>query len=159
MASTKPPFCIWVDADSCPKLIKDIIIRCSIRLNVPCTFVANKPVAMQKTPLCTMVLVDAKKDAADNYILQNTLECDLVITRDLLFAKKLLQKGVSCINDRGLVFDKNNIDTLLQERAYNLRMATLGFGKKGIPCFSKKQVQLFADCLDRLTTKKIKKLQ
>ena len=107
---------VWIDADSCPLKVRNHVVNyCSTRgINV--FFVANKEIECQcdnsKAPY-QMIITDNEKDSADNYIFEQTTggtltnpSPDLVITRDIVFADRLVQKGVHVINDRGTEFTK-----------------------------------------------------
>ena len=102
-------FSIWVDADSCPIPVKDIIFRFCKRLKLRLTFVANHEIPMPKSELFKMIVCDATPDAADNYIVENALQNDIVITRDIPMASRLIEKNITTINDRGLLFTSENI--------------------------------------------------
>ena len=79
-------FSIWVDADSCPIPVKDIIFRFCKRLKLKLIFVANHQIPMPKSELFQMIVCDATPDAADNYIVDNAMQNDIVITRDIPMA-------------------------------------------------------------------------
>ena len=105
---------IWIDADSCPKAVRDVTIRFAKKINseIQIIFVANKAIPASSTEY-KMIICDKCKDAADNYILQNVNSNDLVITRDIIFAEKLVEKNICAINDRGTYFNKDNIKGLV----------------------------------------------
>ena len=96
-----------------------------------------------------MKICSAQKDAADDYILENVTNNDLVITRDIVFASKLVQKNITSINDRGTVFNTENIAKLLSERNFNLQLAEIGLVKHFNNGYDKKMFSLFANTFDR----------
>ena len=150
-------FSIWVDADSCPIPVKDIIFRFCKRLNLKLIFVANHQIPMPKSELFKMIVCDATPDAADNYIVENALPNDIVITRDIPMASRLLDKNITTINDRGLLFTSENIKEKLSLRNFNKELYDNGILSEKTSTFSKKDVNNFANCFDREIQKKLKK--
>ena len=149
-------FSIWVDADSCPIPVKDIIFRFCKRLSLKLIFVANHEIPMPKSPLFQMIVCDATPDAADNYIVENALQHDIVITRDIPMASRLLEKNITTINDRGLLFTLENIREKLSLRNFNKELYDNGILSEKTSTFSKKDVNNFANCFDREIQKKLK---
>ena len=149
-------FSIWVDADSCPIPVKDIIFRFCKRLSLKLIFVANHEIPMPKSPLFKMIVCDATPDAADNYIVENALQHDIVITRDIPMAARLLEKNITTINDRGLLFTSENIREKLSLRNFNKELYDNGILSEKTSTFSKKDVNNFANCFDREIQKKLK---
>ena len=150
-------FSIWIDADSCPSPVKDLVIRFSKRLNLNCFFVANRELSIPKTPNFKMIITESTKDAADNYIFENCNEDDIVITRDLLLAERLLEKKITTINDRGLTFTQENIKEKISMRNFNLELFERGLIGDKTNSFGKKEINNFANCFDRELQKKLKK--
>ena len=149
-------FSIWVDADSCPIPVKEIIFRFCKRLSLKLIFVANHEIPMPKSPLFQMIVCDATPDAADNYIVENALQHDIVITRDIPMASRLLEKNITTINDRGLLFTLENIREKLSLRNFNKELYDNGILSEKTSTFSKKDVNNFANCFDREIQKKLK---
>ena len=149
-------FSIWVDADSCPIPVKDIIFRFCKRLNLKLIFVANHQIPMPKSDLFQMIVCDATPDAADNYIVENALHNDIVITRDIPMASRLIEKNITTINDRGLLFTSENIKEKLSLRNFNKELYDNGILSEKTSTFSKKDVNNFANCFDREIQKKLK---
>ena len=149
-------FSIWVDADSCPIPVKDIIFRFCKRLQIKLIFVANHEIPMPKSQLFQMIVCDATPDAADNYIVDNAMENDIVITRDIPMAARLLEKNITTINDRGLLFTSENIREKLSLRNFNKELYDNGILSEKTSTFSKKDVNNFANCFDREIQKKLK---
>lgn len=136
----------WVDADSCPSIIRNYLIKLAESGKIELIFVANKIIAEEKT--IKMIVCESGKDSADNYIFENAGEKDLVITRDIIFAARLVDKKITVINDRGTCFTVDNIQKRLEDREYDMQMAQLGFGSKK-KTFGEKEFSKFRDCLDR----------
>lgn len=149
-------FSIWVDADSCPIPVKDIIFRFCKRLSLKLIFVANHEIPMPKSQLFQMIVCDATPDAADNYIVENASQNDIVITRDIPMAARLLEKNITTINDRGLLFTSENIREKLSLRNFNKELYDNGILSEKTSTFSKKDVNNFANCFDREIQKKLK---
>ena len=149
-------FSIWVDADSCPIPVKDIIFRFCKRLSLKLIFVANHEIPMPKSQLFQMIVCDATPDAADNYIVENALQNDIVITRDIPMASRLIEKNITTINDRGLLFTSENIREKLSLRNFNKELYDNGILSEKTSTFSKKDVNNFANCFDREIQKKLK---
>ncbi len=137
---------IWVDADSCPSIIRNHLIKLAESGKIELIFVANKIIAEEKS--IKMIVCESGKDSADNYIFENAGEMDLVITRDILFAARLVDKKITVINDRGTCFTVDNIQKRLDDREYDMQMAQLGFGSKK-KTFGEKEFSKFRDCLNR----------
>ena len=149
---------IWIDGDSCPTLVRDYLIRYSEKLTLKLTIVANKAISTKEKAPFEMLICPAETDAADNYIFEHCSQDDVVITRDLLFAQKLVDKDISVINDRGTVFSKENIGPLLKEREYNLQLAEMGLVKHYNEGYDKKKFSAFANTFDKLIHQKLAKL-
>ena len=153
-------FTIWVDADSCPTPARDLIIRFSLRLELTCIFVANREISIpKKNPLFKMIICDVTPDAADNYIVQNAEENDIVITRDIPLAARLVEKKIQVINDRGILYDESNIRERLSLRNFNLELFQSGLIPEKTKKKKKKELNLFANCFDRELQKKIRNLK
>ncbi len=151
-------FRIWVDADSCPVQVRELTVRFALRLKIPVKFVANHEIPFQKNELFEMIVCEAEQDAADNYIVENSDTKDLVITRDIPLASRLVDKKVCVINDRGCVFTETNIAEKLASR--NLHYMLMENGalpeNRKTGTFGKKELNLFANSLDRELQKKIR---
>ena len=103
-----------------------------------------------------MIICDAIPDAADNHIVENSKENDIVITRDIPLASRLLEKQITTINDRGLLFTPENIKEKLSMRNFNKELYENGIISDKISTFSKKDVNNFANCFDREIQKKLR---
>ena len=96
-----------------------------------------------------MLVCPKESQAADNWILQNADRDDIVVTRDIPLAAALLEKGVATINDRGKIFNKENIVRALKERELSLQMAELGLGTKRRDSYGQKDFELFAEAFNK----------
>lgn len=148
-------FVIWIDADSCPLLVRNYVIDCAKAKSMNVSFVANREVPYPKNnPLFKMYITEKKAGAADDFIFENSKESDIVITRDIPFAARLVEKNIFVMNDRGKVFTKYNIQERLRERDFNLNMAELGFGSSDNR-YGQKELKKFIDTFDRQTSQLI----
>ncbi|MCQ2587798.1 MAG: DUF188 domain-containing protein [Treponema sp.] len=141
---------IWIDADSCPLLVRNHVIKTGNNLNIPVFLVANKNIPCEENLNYEMIIVEQIKDSADNYILLNSTESDLVITKDIVFADKLVSKNISVINDRGTEFSEKNIKEILSERNYDMALAEIGLVKHFHEGYDKQKFIRFANCFDRV---------
>lgn len=153
-------FSIWVDADSCPTDVRELIVRFVVRLKIPCNFVANRQIPLpqysKKTNLITMIITDNSEGSADDYIVSNVEPNDLVITRDIPLAARLIEKKIITINDRGKLFTSESICEDLSIRNFNYQLFTMGIQLDKTNKFNKKNLNDFANCFDREIQKKIK---
>lgn len=147
---------IWIDADSCPTLVRNHVVTYANKLNIEIKLVANKNIPIETTFPYQMIICNKEKDAADTFILQNVKPYDLVITRDIVFADKLVTKEIHAINDRGTYFCKDNIKNLLSDRDFDFQLAQIGLVKQPKNGYSKKDFEKFANCFDRILQKLIK---
>jgi len=147
---------IWIDADSCPVKIREIIENAAIRTSTPLVLVANRKIPHRKSGIITDVIVEEGPDSADNYILEFAGEFDIVITRDIPLAHELVQRNVSVINDRGSSYTRENIGERLSIRNIMLVMRESGLKINEETSFSLKDIQNFANTFDSLLTKRIK---
>ena len=143
---------IWVDADSCPAGARTIILNASQRLSLPVKFVANRNIPFDfESELFEMIVLPVSENAADNYIVEHSVTGDLVVTRDIPFAERLVQKNVCALSDRGIIFTRDNIRDLLAERELSLQMHSLGVATGGkIGGFGNKEKHAFAAALDKV---------
>ena len=147
---------IWVDADSCPLLVRNHVTEYGRKKGIKVFFVANKNISCDFPDLFTMIITDAQKDSADNYIFKHAQSgTDLVITRDIVFADRLVQKGLLAINDRGTEFTKEIIKERLSERDFNLQLVQLGLSKPYHEGYDKKKFEKFCNCLDRVVIRNL----
>ncbi len=143
---------IWVDADACPKVIKDILFRAAERVKIPMTLVANQPLRTPPSRFIKSVQVGAGFDVADNYIVQQLNAGDLVITADIPLAAEVIEKGGQAINPRGELYTTENIRQRLTMRDFMDQMRASGVDTGGPPSFNHGDRQAFANQLDRLLT-------
>jgi uncharacterized protein YaiI (UPF0178 family) len=148
---------IWVDADACPVVIKQILFKAAQRTQLPLTLVANQPLSTPPSALIKSVQVEAGFDVADNYIVQQVKVGDLVVTADIPLAADVVEKGAYAINPRGELYTPENIRQRLQMRNFMEEMRNTGQASGGPPPLNNADRQYFANNLDRLLAKALKK--
>lgn len=140
---------IWIDADACPRALKDILYRAATRLQRPLILVAHQGLQVPASPWIRRVQVEAGFDAADRYIEQNAQRGDLVITNDIPLAANVIPNGVGVINARGEILDKENIRERLRVRNLMEEVRNRGQITGGPPPLDNSDKARFANALDR----------
>jgi uncharacterized protein YaiI (UPF0178 family) len=146
---------IWVDADACPKVIKDILFRAAERLQIQLTLVANKQLHCPPSRVIRAMQVPAGFDVADNKIAGLVEPGDLVITADIPLAADVISRGAHALNPRGELYTKDTIRERLTMRNFMEGLRGSGVETGGPPTLSQSDRQAFAKQLDKLLTKKI----
>lgn len=141
---------IWVDADSCPVKIRDIISKASLRLEINSYFVANREIPVRKHDYMHKVITPNIEQSADRYIVDNVTPDDIVVTRDIPLADELVEKNVTTINDRGEHFTKENIKERLSIRDFMQEARELGLKSETTSRFNQRDIQSFANTFDKL---------
>jgi len=139
---------IWVDADACPRVIKDILFRAALRRNLPMTLVANQQVAVPPSSNIRSVQVSQGFDVADNHIVQGAEPGDLVITADIPLAAQVVEKGAFALNPRGEFYTRENIRERLTMRNFMEELRSAGMASGGPPALNLADRQAFANQLD-----------
>ena len=149
---------IFVDADSFPQAARDLIIRMAIKRKIVCFFVANRKLPIQKSQFIQCVQVEAGKDAADNYIGQHACNVDIILTRDLVFADRMVKVHIVVINHMGKIFDKQNMGERLSIRDFSFDAHCSGLiaTSKNKSEYGAKNMTELANSLDRMLTHVIK---
>ena len=140
---------IWVDADACPGVIKDILYRAAQRASIPVTLVANRALQVPRSPWIKSVQVPRGFDVADNHIVELVAAGELVITADIPLAAAVVGKGASALNPRGEVYTRDNVQGLLDMRNFMDTLRSSGVETGGPPALSNSDRQSFAAQLDR----------
>ncbi len=109
---------IWVDADACPVVIKEILFRAAQRTKINMTLVANRPVQIPRSEFIDFLLVKSGFDVADNEIVNRLSAGDLVITADIPLAAEVIEKGGLALNPRGELYSADNIRARLSVRDF-----------------------------------------
>ncbi|WP_159650944.1 YaiI/YqxD family protein [Vibrio atypicus] len=140
---------IWVDADACPVVVRDILFRASERTGVEVTLVANQFIRTPASLKVTMLQVQAGFDVADNEIVKRCEAGDLVITSDIPLADEIITKGGHALSSRGEMFTKENIKSRLNIRDFMETMRSSGIQTGGPAPMSQADRQQFANHLDK----------
>ncbi len=144
---------IWVDADACPVVIKEILFRAAQRTGVQLTLVANQPIPTPPAPNITSIQVPPGFDVADNEVVKRASVGDLVITSDIPLADEVIEKGAYALNPRGELYSANSIKARLNMRDFMDTLRGSGIHTGGPPALSQSDRQAFANHLDTLLTK------
>ncbi len=140
---------IWVDADACPGVIKDILFRAAERAQISMTLVANQLLRTPPSPYIRALQVPRGFDVADNEIVQRLQAGDLVITADIPLAADVIEKNGHALNPRGEFYSKETIRALLTMRNFMDELRGSGVQTGGPPVFSNSDRQAFANQLDK----------
>jgi len=144
---------IWVDADACPAVIKDILFKAAERTSVQLTLVANQKVQIPRSRFISFVQVASGFDVADNEIVKRLESGDLVITGDIPLAADVIEKGGHALNPRGELYTTENIKARLNIRDFMDTLRGSGINTGGPPPLSQSDRKAFADHLDKLLTR------
>lgn len=147
---------IWVDADACPNVIKDILFRAAERVKVPVTLVANRPVKTPPSPHVRAVQVAAGFDAADRHIATAVAAGDLVVTADIPLAAEVIERGGHALNPRGELYTRDNIRERLAVRDLLDELRGSGVMTGGPSALSQADRQAFANQLDRWLSRSLR---
>jgi uncharacterized protein YaiI (UPF0178 family) len=144
---------IWVDADACPVVIKEILFRAAERTRLPLTLVANQSINIPRSHYISFLQVSQGFDVADNEIVKRMEEGDLVITGDIPLASDVIDKGGMALNPRGELYSANSIKAQLSMRDFMDTMRSSGVDTSGgPPPLSQADRKAFASHLDRILT-------
>ncbi len=148
---------IWVDADACPVVIKEILFKAAERTKVLATFVANHSIRIPPSRYIQFMQVSSGFDVADNEIVKRVEEGDLVITGDIPLAAEVIEKGGNALNPRGELYSVDNIRAILNMRDFMDTLRSSGIDTGGPSALSQSERQAFANHLDKLLAKRDKK--
>ena len=145
---------IWVDADACPGVVKDILYRAADRTGTELTLVANQALSTPSSANINTLQVPKGFDIADDEIVKRLDAGDLVITGDIPLAAEVIEKGGHALSPRGEMHTKENIGARLNMRDFLDTMRSSGVEMGGGPAaFGQRDKQTFANELDRFLTK------
>jgi uncharacterized protein len=143
---------IWVDADACPNVIKELLFRAANRWGVSLTLVANQPLRIPPSPYIMAVRVPAGLDVVDKTIAEQVHSGDLVVTTDIPLAADVVERGAYALTPRGELYTRENIQERLTVRNLLNELRNSGVATGGPSPFSQRDRQAFANQLDRLLT-------
>jgi len=144
---------IWVDADACPRAIKEILYRAADRRKIPVTLVANRQLHAPRSPYVQVLRVAQGFDVADHRIVQDLHPGDLVITADIPLAAAVIAKGGLALGPRGERFTEDNIHDRLALRNLLDHLRSTGTDTGGPEALSASDRQAFANGLDRILSR------
>jgi uncharacterized protein YaiI (UPF0178 family) len=144
---------IWVDADACPKPIKEILFRAATRTQTDLTLIANQMLAVPKSPWIRALQVPKGFDVADTEIVQRVSPGDLVVTADIPLASEVIAKGAIVITPRGETYDTGSIAAALTMRNFMDSLRSSGVETGGPSAFTAGDQREFARQLDRYLAK------
>ncbi len=145
---------IWVDADACPRVIKDIIFRAAQRTQTETLLVANQFIPTPSSSLIRSIQVESGFDVADNEIVERCAAGDLVITQDIPLAAEVIEKGAVALSPRGELFTPENIRGRLNIRDFMDTMRSSGVQTGGPPALNQQDRMAFANQLDKWLAKR-----
>ena len=139
---------IWVDADACPRAVKDVIYRAARRTQIMTTLIANQMLMTPPSPFIKAVLVSSGMDVADGEIVLRLNAGELVITADIPLAALVVEKNALALNPRGEWYTRENVHALLSMRNFMQELRDSGTQTGGPAALSTRDVQNFANALD-----------
>ena len=148
---------IWVDADACPSVIKEIIFRAADRVQIKTTLIANHNMRVPKSAYISFLQVPSGFDIADNEIVKRMKANDLVITSDIPLAAEVIEKNGQALSPRGELFTAANIKSRLNIRDFMDTLRASGVQTGGPPALSQQDRKAFADNLDKILAKNMDK--
>ena len=140
---------IWVDADACPAVVKEVLFRAAERTQTPLVLIANQPLRIPPSKFISRMQVASGFDVADNEIVKRAQVGDLVITADIPLASEVIDKGAHALNPRGEMYSKENIRQRLNMRDFLETMRASGVQSGGPKPLGQRDIQEFANVLDR----------
>lgn len=147
---------IWVDADACPNVIKEILFRAAERTGITVTLVANRPLAIPRVPSLRLLQVGDGFDVADKEIVERSTAGDLVITADIPLAAEVIAKGGEALNPRGERYSADTIRGVLTMRDFMDTMRASGIVGGGPPALTQADRNAFASHLDKWLARQAK---
>lgn len=148
---------LWIDADACPKVIKEVIFKVSQRLKLKVILVANSSMHIPLDPLISLIKVDQGADVADQYIVKHVKKEDIVVTADIPLAAQIVDKGATAINVRGELYTEENVGERLSYRDFMKELRDQGgLEIGGPPPFNAKDKENFTNGLNRILVQKLK---
>lgn len=145
---------IWVDADACPNVIKEILFRAARRTETEVILVANHFLRTPPSPFIRAIQVEGGFDVADDHIAAECEPGDLVVTGDIPLAASAMKKGAQAVNPRGEPYTDDNIRERVAVRNFLDQMRASGIQTGGPPPLAEKDKQRFANAIDTFLTRR-----
>ena len=144
---------VWVDADVCPKLAKDQLVKCALKRQLQVVLVAGQGQIKPAFACVRLIVVPSGPDAADDYLVEHAQPGELVICSDIPLADRLVKKGVAALDPRGKEFDAGNMGERLAVRNLFTELREQGQMGGGQCAYGDREKQAFANALDRILTR------
>lgn len=144
---------VWIDADACPRMARDQVVRFALKRGFEVVLVAGQAVARPAFACVRLVVVPSGPDAADDYLVEHAAPGDLVICSDVPLADRLVKKGVAALDPRGREFDERNMGERLAVRNLFTDLREQGAVSGGQGAYGERDRQAFSNALDRLLTR------
>ncbi len=144
---------VWIDADACPRLARDQVVKFALKRGFEVVLVAGQPVARPNFACVRLVVVPSGPDAADDHLVEQAEPGELVICSDVPLAARLVKKGVAALDPRGREFDERNMGERLAVRNLFTDLRDQGQMGGGQAAYSDRDRQAFANALDRILTR------
>jgi uncharacterized protein YaiI (UPF0178 family) len=144
---------IWVDADACPVVVREILFKAAVRTGVTLTLIANQAVRVPPSPYISAIQVSSGFDVADDEVVRRASAGDLVITSDIPLAAEVIEKGAFALSPRGELLSTENVRSRLIMRDFMDTMRSSGVHSGGAATYSSADKQMFANQLDRYLAK------
>ena len=153
MSEVKPGLRVWIDADACPRLARDQLVKFALKRGLQVVMVAGQPQSKPAFACVRLIVVPSGPDAADDYLVEHALPGELVICSDVPLADRLIKKGVAALDPRGREFDANNMGERLAVRNLFTDLREQGQAGGGQGAYAERDKQAFANALDRILTR------
>ena len=144
---------VWIDADACPKLARDQVVKFALKRQFDVVMVAGGPQAKPAFACVKLIVVPSGPDAADDYLVEHAVPGELVICSDVPLADRLVKKGVAALDPRGREFDERNMGERLAARNLFTDLREQGQVGGGQAPYGEREKQAFANALDRILTR------
>ena len=144
---------VWIDADACPKLARDQVVKFALKRQFEVVMVAGGPQAKPPFACVKLIVVPSGPDAADDYLVEHAVPGELVICSDVPLADRLVKKGVAALDPRGKEFDAQNMGERLAVRNLFTDLREQGQVSGGQAPYGDREKQAFANALDRILTR------
>ena len=144
---------VWIDADACPKLARDQVVKFALKRQFEVVMVAGGPQAKPPFACVKLIVVPSGPDAADDYLVEHAVPGELVICSDVPLADRLVKNGVAALDPRGREFDEKNMGERLAVRNLFTDLREQGQVGGGQAPYGDKEKQAFANSLDRILTR------
>jgi len=145
---------IWIDADACPVVVKEVLFKAAVRTHVQITLIANQYIRTPPSRYIDFIQFPSGFDAADNEIIKRLNKADLVITSDIPLAAEVIEKGADALNPRGELYTTDNIRAILNMRDFMDTLRSSGINTGGPSAISQNERQAFANQLDKWLVKR-----